>query len=408
MVDDLPISEEEKRAIFEGNARRLFGLGRQVRGTGEKLGPRRPPQGAHEPTGRPPASRWCPCGPRPSSYDVAILGGGLAGLTLAIQLKQQRPRQRRRAREARGPGAAGRLQGRRVDGPAGAHYFADVVGMRDHLKQRHLIKCGLRFFLPADDNARHHQAVRARPREYPPAGQLPDRPRPVRERAGRASAAGSGSTCCRAAASRTSTSGPTRTRSRSPRHEADTSRQARWVVDAAGRASLLKRKLGLAKDVTHTINSSWLRLGGGLDLEHWGADDEAWMARDARAGLPPVQHEPPAGRGLLGLDDPARVRADQHRRLRRSALPSVRGDQRARRHDRLAARARAASSRATIEPRLGRHRGLPPGRGLRLRRRAGVLHRPLGARRRGGRVRGPVLLTRAPTSSATATCSPAT
>ena len=55
---------------------------------------------------------------RRSSYDVAILGGGLAGLTLAIQLKQMRPEtQRRGAREARGAGAAGGVQGRRVDRP---------------------------------------------------------------------------------------------------------------------------------------------------------------------------------------------------------------------------------------------------------------------------------------------------
>ena len=32
-----------------------------------------------------------PLGPAAERYDVAILGGGLAGLTLAIQLKRQRP-----------------------------------------------------------------------------------------------------------------------------------------------------------------------------------------------------------------------------------------------------------------------------------------------------------------------------
>ena len=49
-------------------------------------------------------------------YDVAILGGGLAGLTLAIQLKRARPETLDlHRREARGPGAGGGLQGRRVD-----------------------------------------------------------------------------------------------------------------------------------------------------------------------------------------------------------------------------------------------------------------------------------------------------
>ena len=58
----------------------------------------------------------------------------------------------------------------------------------------------------------------------------------------------------------------------------------------------------------------------------------------------------------------------------------------------LARRSTSRSSRAAIEPRLGRRRGLPAGRGLRLRRRAGVLARSLVPGGRGGRVRRPVLL----------------
>src|SRR5207244_133873 len=65
----------------------------------------------------------------------------------------------------------------------------------------------------------------------------------------------------------------------------DASTKARWVVDAAGRASLLKRKLGLSRDVGHKINSAWFRLGGGLDIEQWGLHDEGWMARMSEPGL---------------------------------------------------------------------------------------------------------------------------
>ena len=67
--------------------------------------------------------------------------------------------------------------------------------------------------------------------------------------------------------------------------DAETSLQARWVVDASGRASLLKRKLGLSTEIPHTINSAWLRLAGGMDLEQWGADNLEWMAKMPEPGL---------------------------------------------------------------------------------------------------------------------------
>jgi flavin-dependent dehydrogenase len=59
---------------------------------------------------------------------------------------------------------------------------------------------------------------------------------------------------------------------------------ARWVVDAAGRASFLKRKLGLSKETPHPINSGWFRLSEKLDLEDW-SDDPDWHGRMTERGL---------------------------------------------------------------------------------------------------------------------------
>ena len=61
--------------------------------------------------------------------------------------------------------------------------------------------------------------------------------------------------------------------------------QSRWLVDASGRAGILKRKLELGVDCGHHINSAWFRLAGGLDLEDWGSGDAAWMARMSEPGL---------------------------------------------------------------------------------------------------------------------------
>ena len=67
--------------------------------------------------------------------------------------------------------------------------------------------------------------------------------------------------------------------------DADVSTKARWVVDAAGRASLLKRKLGLGKEIGHTINSAWFRLAGGLDIEDFGRDNAEWMGKMSEPGI---------------------------------------------------------------------------------------------------------------------------
>lgn len=60
---------------------------------------------------------------------------------------------------------------------------------------------------------------------------------------------------------------------------------ARWVIDASGYTCMLKKKLGLAKDVEHTINSAWFRLAGGLDIDGWVDDDPDWLGRMASRGV---------------------------------------------------------------------------------------------------------------------------
>ncbi len=54
--------------------------------------------------------------------------------------------------------------------------------------------------------------------------------------------------------------------------------RARWVVDATGRTSLLKRRLGLAKSVGHRANAVWFRVGCPIDVDQW-SDDPQWHAR---------------------------------------------------------------------------------------------------------------------------------
>ncbi|MEP7244598.1 MAG: FAD/NAD(P)-binding protein, partial [Gammaproteobacteria bacterium] len=75
------------------------------------------------------------------------MGGGLAGLTLAIQLLQRLPTLDilvlERLRHPV-PEAAHKVGESSVE--IGAHYFESVLGLKDHLEQKQLKKFGFRFF----------------------------------------------------------------------------------------------------------------------------------------------------------------------------------------------------------------------------------------------------------------------
>jgi flavin-dependent dehydrogenase len=218
-------------------------------------------------------------------YDVAILGGGLAGLTLAIQLKNQRPNTSVLVLEKReGPAPLAAFKVGESTVPSGAHYFAEVVGMRDHLAKDQLVKNGLRFFLSADGNVDITRRPEFGGDRFPPHDNYQvDRGLFENELASRARACGvdvlQG---CRVGSV---SLGEDLHEVGFTQMDADVATKARWVVDAAGRASLLKRQLGIAKEVGHTINSSWFRLAGGLDLEDWGRQNEEWMGKMSEPGI---------------------------------------------------------------------------------------------------------------------------
>src|SRR5436190_6043195 len=218
------------------------------------------------------------------AYDVVVMGGGLAGLTLARQLKRARPETSILVAEKRAgpaPDAAFKVGESTVE--ISAHYFAHVVGIKDHLDNGQLRKSGLRYFFPSDDNrdiaARYewgpsafgakesYQLDRGRFENAVWKANLADGVHVLDN--SRIEDVDLGDDGHVVHISRDGTTYDVR---------------ARWVIDATGRASTLKRKLDLAKDAEHTINSSWLRLGGGIDIEEW-SDDPDWKARLARPGV---------------------------------------------------------------------------------------------------------------------------
>ena len=78
--------------------------------------------------------------------DVIVCGGGLAGLTLAYQLRKENPEAsvtvvERTTRPL--PEACHKVGESSVE--LGSHYFGEVLGLKDYLQAEHLKKNGLRF-----------------------------------------------------------------------------------------------------------------------------------------------------------------------------------------------------------------------------------------------------------------------
>jgi flavin-dependent dehydrogenase len=169
--------------------------------------------------------------------------------------------------------------------PVGAHYFAEIVGTKKHLEKFHLKKNGLRFFPPAGDNSDITRRIEMGPIDFPAHTNYQiDRGRFENELTRLALAAG---VDLRQGCSVQDVLLRPETEHLVSFTQGGQSRtiESRWLVDAAGRAGVIKRKLGIGREVAHTINASWFRLVGGIDLEQWGAENPEWMRRMRKTGI---------------------------------------------------------------------------------------------------------------------------
>ena len=213
-------------------------------------------------------------------YDVAIAGGGLAGLCLALQLRNARPGIRIFVAERNEhplPEAAHKVGESTVEG--GSHYFSEVLGLSDLLGDE-LRKFGLRFFMSHDGNRNIASRLECGPSHflYVPSYQI-DRGRFETGLARKALAAGIDFVDGCEVAEIALGDGDADHAVRVTRSTETFTVDCRWIVDASGRSSLLKNQLGLARPNRHDVNAVWFRIDHPIDLDDW-SDDLAWRARN--------------------------------------------------------------------------------------------------------------------------------
>lgn len=206
-----------------------------------------------------------------SHFDVAILGGGLAGLTMARQLKLEKEDIQIAIIEKMPhpvPEAAFKVGESSVE--IGAHYFAEVLGLREHIENEQLPKFGLRFFFNQKESTCISSGLEMGLSQFfpKPSYQL-DRGRLENHLADLAREQGV-TFLDHAKIRQVDLNHEDGIHKVSFQREGETQEvTSRWVVDASGRAGILKKKLDLHEEVGHKIQASWFRIGAEIHIDDW-------------------------------------------------------------------------------------------------------------------------------------------
>ena len=213
-----------------------------------------------------------------ADHDVVIVGGGVAALTLALEIRLVRPSTRILVIESNAhpvPEITHTVGESTVE--VSAHYLRDRLGLAEHLRTSHIRKMGLRMFFSHGGNTDIAQRMELGSSSFVPQVTYQiDRGRLENELNRRCLAAGVDIVCGRVRSIDGGHDGPHTIHFQHDGTNDHTT--ARWVVDASGRNRTLPKQLGVKRANDHNCNAAWLRVATEIDVGRW-SEDPTWQGR---------------------------------------------------------------------------------------------------------------------------------